>query len=98
MVSWYVFITAAQESMLRTCLEDGRHGYNMKCISVTSDDNGHIFVCDTNHQCVRVFSTDGEFISCLVKKREHELSDSLEVRWCKNIPSVIFTMVVMSVF
>ena len=52
---------------------DGRHRYNMKCTSVTSDDNGHIFVCDTNHHCFRVFSTDGEFISCLRKVGEHEL-------------------------
>ena len=84
--------------MLRTCLEDGRHRYNMKCISATSDDNGHIFVCDTNHHCVRVFSKEGKFISCLVKKGEHELSDPFEVRWRKNISSVIFTMVIVSVF
>ena len=37
----------------------GRQMYNMNCISVTTDDKGHVFVCDSNHNCVRVFSTGG---------------------------------------
>ena len=68
---------------------DGRHRYNMKCTFVTSDDNGHIFVCDINHHCVRVFSTDGEFISCLVTEGQHVLSRLIRIRWCKKTSSLI---------
>ena len=59
---WYV------EFVWKTYLDDK---YNMMSISVTSDDNGSIFVCDTNHHCVRVFSTDSECISCLRKVEEY---------------------------
>ena len=46
----------------------GRHTYDMNCISVATYDKGHIFVCDSNHNCVRLFSTGGEHMGCLENK------------------------------
>ena len=62
----------------------GRQMYNMTCISVTTDDKGHVFVCDSNHNCVRVFSTGGEYLGCLVKEGEHKIGSPQMIRWCKK--------------
>ena len=67
----------------------GRYTYNMKCISVTMDDNGHVFVVDTNHDCIRLFTIDGEYRSCLVRKGQHSIKDMKMIRYCKKTSSVI---------
>ena len=40
----------------------------IECVSVTTDNRGHLFVCNTANQCIQVFSTDGVYLGCLVEK------------------------------
>ena len=67
----------------------GRQMYNMTCTSVTTDDKGHVFVCESNHNCVRVFSTGGEYIGCLLKEGELKIGSPQMIRWCKKTSSIL---------
>ena len=61
----------------------------IQCVSVTTDDCGHLFVCDMANQCIQMFSTDGLYLGCLVKKGEHGIGEPKHVRWCKKTSSLI---------
>ena len=66
-----------------------RYTYKMKCTSVTMDDNEHIFVPDTNHNCIRLFTINGEYRSCLVRKGQNGIVDMIMVKCCKKASSVV---------
>ena len=37
-------------------------------------DNGHIFVIDANHNCIRLFTINGEYRSGLMKKGQYGIT------------------------
>ena len=56
---------------------------------VTTDRNGHLFVCDVNNACVEMFSTDGTYIGPLIKKGEQGLGCPEWIRWCETSSSLV---------
>ena len=48
------------------------------------DDNAHMFVIDTKHDCIQLFTIAGEYRSCLVGKGQHRIEDMKMVKYCKE--------------
>ena len=61
----------------------------IRCVSVTTDGRGHLFVCDEANKCIQLFSTDGLYICRLIGRGEHGLGEPFLVRWCKKTSSLI---------
>ena len=58
-------------------------------VAVTSDGNGHLFVCDSNNNCVQMFSTDGNHQGRLEIEDEETLGKLKMIRWCSSSSSLI---------
>ena len=56
---------------------------------VTTDGNGHLFVCDVNNDCVQMFSTDGMYMGPLIKKGEQGLGCPEWIRWFEESSSLV---------
>ena len=65
-------------------------GDEMYARSVTADNRGHLFVCDTNNDCIQVFTTmDGEYQGVAFKEGEQGLGEPKRIRWCQTLSSLI---------
>ena len=62
---------------------------NICFAGVTTDGNGHLFVCDINNSCVQMFSTDGTYIGPLIKKGDQGLGCPEWIRWCEASSSLV---------
>ena len=58
-------------------------------VAVTSDGNGHLFVCDTNNNCVQMFSADGSDQGRLEIEDKETLGKLKTIRWCSSSSSLI---------
>ena len=58
---------------------------------ITSDNNGSIFVCDKDNNCVLEFSFRGENVSILVRKGNQGVGVPTRVLWSKASSSLIVT-------
>ena len=56
---------------------------------VTTDGNGHLFVCDVNNTCVQIFSTDGTYMGPLIKKGQQGLGCPEWICWCEASSSLV---------
>ena len=61
----------------------------IRCVSITTDNKGHLFACDANNECIQMFSTDGIYLGCLVDRGQHGITSPRHVRWCKNTSSLV---------
>lgn len=61
----------------------------IRCCSLCTDDNGHLFVCDSSNKCIHLFSTDGVYLDCVAKEYEFNLGTPIFVRWCKKTSSLV---------
>ena len=60
--------------------------------SITTDEKGRVFVCDTNNNCVHVVSAEnGIYVGCLLKEGERNLGKPRLIRWSKRLSSLIVT-------
>ena len=56
----------------------------------SSDEQGHLFVCDYNNRCVHLLSaTDGVHLGVVVRKGEKGLGKPKEVAWHEESESLI---------
>ena len=54
----------------------------MSISAVTTDGQGHIFVCDINNECVHVFSdNNGEHLGILLKKEDGDIGVPHKIGW-----------------
>ena len=54
----------------------------MSISAITTDQQGHVFVCDTNNKCVHVFSDDnGEHLGILLKKEDRDIGVPHKIGW-----------------
>ena len=61
------------------------HAYGL-----TTDDDGHLFVCDWNNACIQMFGVaDGRYMGALIKKGEQGLGRPLRIKWCSRISSLV---------
>ena len=58
-------------------------------VAVTSDGNGHLFVCDTNNNCVQMFSADGSYQGRLEIADQERPGELKTIRWCSSSSSLI---------
>ena len=61
--------------------------YTIVADGVTTDGQGHLFVCDYGNQCIQKFSVDGVYKGALVTDRE--LGRPHQVAWCENTDSLV---------
>ena len=61
----------------------------MLATSITSDQQGYLFVCDNNYHCIHVFTTDGEYQGVAFKAGEPGLGKPKIVRWCKALSCLV---------
>ena len=62
----------------------------IKATGVTADDDGHIFVCDDNNECIQMFHVaDGRYLGTLIQKGEKGLGNPCRIRWCNRISSFV---------
>ena len=57
--------------------------------SVTTDGNGHLYVCDTNNYCVHMFSLEGLHLGTLQQGGERGLGNPWRVLWCNRTSSLV---------
>ena len=61
----------------------------LKLVSITTDNRGHIFACDTANECIQLFSTTGIYVGCFVAKGQHGIKMPKLARWCNKSSSLI---------
>ena len=62
----------------------------LKAKGLTTDDHGHLFVCDDNNRCVQMFNVaDGRYMGTLIKNGEQGLGEPARIRWCSKISSFV---------
>ena len=61
----------------------------MKVEGVTTDDMGHIFVCDSKNSCIRIFSTSGIYTDTILRDGEAGLGQLLKAKWCSTTGSLV---------
>ena len=62
----------------------------IKAQGLTTDDDGHLFVCDDNNRCVQMFNiADGRYLGTLIESGERDLGDPIRIRWCSRISSFV---------
>ena len=62
----------------------------IKAQGLTTDDHGHIFVCDDNNKCVQMFHVaDGRYLGTLIRNGEQGLGEPFVIRWCSRISSFV---------
>ena len=69
--------------------EDGTGEDEMYASSVTADNRGNLFVCDTNNCCIHAFTTDGEYQGVAFKRGDEGLGKPKRIRWCQTLSSLI---------
>ena len=69
--------------------EEDEEEEEMFARSITSDEQGYLFVCDTNHRCVHVFTFDGQYQGVVFKAGEPGLGKSKIVRWCQALSCLV---------
>ena len=58
--------------------------------ALTSDGQGHLFVCDTNNCCMQMFSADdGRYLRCVLREGEQCLGKLKLIRWCPYSSSIL---------
>ena len=58
----------------------------MTAHGIDTDERGHLFVCDTNNQCIHMFSLNGAYLGVLLKS-EDRLGIPLKICWCRETSS-----------
>ena len=54
---------------------------------VTTDGRGHLFICDTNNECIQMFSIrDGSYMGAVMKRG---LRDPYLIQWCEVTLSLV---------
>ena len=69
--------------------KDGEGEEEMYARSITADNRGNLFVCDTNNCCIHVFTIDGEYQGVAFKRGDEGLAKPKRVRWCQSLSSLI---------
>ena len=60
--------------------------------AITTDAQGHVFVCDTNNECVLVFSDNsGKHLGILLKKEDGEIGVPHKIGWNHKFGLLVVT-------
>ena len=62
---------------------------NMKPHGVTTDGQGHLFVCDSDNKCIQMFSMDGEFMGSVLKEETQGFDQLAAICWSWSSNSLI---------
>ena len=64
--------------------------HRMSPWGVTTDGNGHLFICDMRNECIQVFSvSDGKYEGCLLKKGQKGMGVPRCIRWFHENTSLV---------
>ena len=55
---------------------------------LTTDGNGHLFVCDISNSCIQLFDMDGKYMGVLLHEGEQGLGKPQWVRWSSDTKSL----------
>ena len=58
---------------------------------ITTDRNGHLFICDMANNCIQIFYTDGTYICALDCNNKMELGNPDRVAWSKIESALVVT-------
>ena len=62
----------------------------IKAQGLTTDDQGHLFVCDENNKCVQMFNVaDGRYLGTVIKEGEQGLGQPCVITWCSRMSSLV---------
>ena len=62
----------------------------MNAWGVTSDNSGHLFVCDADNKCVQMFSvTDGTYHGPVIKPGDLGIGKPCRICWCEEVSSSV---------
>ena len=87
-----IFAFKTRTGLLEWSVKGKLPGMNedLKAHSITSDDNGNLFVCDISNECMQMFSvSDGRYLGCLFREGEHGLGYPCYALWSKEMSSLI---------
>ena len=61
----------------------------MQSCGITTDGNGHLFVCDINNSCIQMFDMNGGYIGVLLSGGEQGIGNPKWAGWCDDSHSLI---------
>lgn len=56
----------------------------IKPCGITADETGTLFVCDEENDAIHMFSADGDYTGCLLKKGDSGVESPRLIKWCKE--------------
>ena len=67
------------------------HGMDkvLHVMSITADEDGHVFVLDLNNKCIHMFTVNGKYITTLLREGEQGLGQKGVVRWSEGLSALI---------
>ena len=57
--------------------------------AITSDKHGRLFVCDKGNKCIHIFSTDGKYVTTLLREGEQGLGELYHICWSEQLSGLI---------
>ena len=63
------------------------HKINIR--AVTTDGQGHLFVCDDYNDCLQMFSTDGRYLGAVLTQGAQGFGRPLRARWSGDTDSLV---------
>ena len=57
--------------------------------SLATDGRRHLFVCDTNNNCIELYTTDGSYVGTILQEGKHGIGKPSEICWSDNLSSLI---------
>lgn len=87
-----IYAYNAKTSHLEWNAEGRLPGMNrvLKAQGLTTDDQGHLFVCDDNNECIQMFQVeDGRYMGAVIKEGEQGLGNPCRIRWYSRLSSFV---------
>ena len=57
--------------------------------AVTTDGQGHLFVCDDYNDCLQMFSTDGSYLGAVLRQGAQGFGRPFRARWSGDTDSLV---------
>ena len=67
----------------------------LKAQGLTTDEHGHLFVCDDNNKCIQMFCvSDGRYLGAVIKPKQCGLGDPWAITWSRKRSSLVVIHVI----
>ena len=61
----------------------------INAVGITANGHSQLFVCDVNNGCIQMLSTDGTFLTTVLRSGEHMLGIPRRISWFRKTRSLV---------